>query len=226
VRYKVYARRYFEERPKEERKLARMRSRLSKFAEELEGKYAYKIFVTLTFKDEVGDEYAKWKFRTWLKSMRRKYKNIKYFWVVERQKRGVLHYHVVIWSNDKIEKPDMEYWHEGASRVEKVRKNIVAYMSKYLSKEAVEGRMFGYSKGVISEWLKYPTYLWKLAKNKNFGLVKHFGCWEVYDLKGNTGIIWASWAGGVVIWFRGAVEIFEEFFSLFDPLGEGEAVMV
>jgi hypothetical protein len=224
VRYKVYARRYFEERTKEERKIARIRGRLAKFAEELEGRYVYKIFVTLTFKDNVSDNYARWKFRTWLKSMRRKYKNMKYFWVVERQKRGVLHYHLVIWSNVKIEKPDLEYWHEGMSRVEKVRKNVVAYMSKYLTKDAVEGRMFGYSKGVISLWLRYPMYLWNLVKR--FVLIKHLGCWEICDLRGNVGIIWVKWIGGVVIGFEGAVEIFDELIKLFDPIGEGEVVMV
>jgi len=209
------------------KKLQRVRSRLKKFAEVMEQQgYVYKIFITLTFRDEVSDEDARYKFMIWLKEMRRKYKNIKYFWVCERQKRGVLHYHVVVWSNVKLKKPDEEFWRHGMSRIEIVRKNVYTYMLKYLSKETISGRMYGYSQGVITAWVKFPVYLWDVVGK--FFLFKRRGYWEIVDLEGRRGVIGGCWYGdgGVEMFYRGDECIFECFFKLFDILDSGVGVVV
>jgi len=206
------------------RKLQRLRKRLYKFAEVLEKKYVYKIFLTLTFRDEVSDKDARKKFCIWLKEMRRKYKNVKYFWVCERQKRGVLHYHIVVWSNVKLKKPDEEYWHYGMSRIEIVRKSVVQYLMKYISKEEIEGRMYGYSQGVISLWLRFPGYLWDVVGK--YILIKRRSYWEIVDVEGRFGIIGCRWCGTVEMFYRGDERIFDDFFKLFDILDTGVGVVV
>jgi len=219
----VVAKRCFET-DNSSRKLRRIRSRLKKFAQEMEKKgYRYKIFITLTFKEVIDDREARYKFYIWLKQMRRKY-NIKYFWVCERQNRGVLHYHIVVWSNVKLKKPDHEYWHHGMSRIELVRKSVFRYMSKYISKEAVNGRMYGYSLGVISKWVKYPIYLWDVV-GKVF-LFKRRGYWEII-LEGRIGIIGGRWCGVGELFYRGDERIFDLFFfKLFDIFDSGVGVVV
>lgn len=95
-------------------------------------------FVTLTYADIEG-----WKpghisafldcLKQWLK--RRGCMPI-YVWVAELQKRGAMHYHVLIWlpKGLTLPKPDKQgWWPHGWTKIEWAR-NPVGYMAKYVSK--------------------------------------------------------------------------------------------
>lgn len=61
---------------------------------------------------------------------------LRYVWVMELQKRGAPHYHVVLWvpTGEKIPMPDRSgQWQHGWSQVERAR-SPVSYVMKYASK--------------------------------------------------------------------------------------------
>lgn len=60
----------------------------------------------------------------------------RYTWVAELQKRGVIHYHIILWlpKGCTLPKPDKRgWWSYGQTRIEWV-KNAVGYLAKYASK--------------------------------------------------------------------------------------------
>lgn len=72
--------------------------------------------------------------RQWLK--RRGVSSIRYTWVLELQRRGAPHYHVLFWlpRGLSLPKPDKQgWWKHGSTRIEWVRR-AVAYIAKYASK--------------------------------------------------------------------------------------------
>ena len=78
-------------------------------------------------------------------------KKVRYVWVAELQKRGVIHYHVCVWLNDSLTppKPDRSWkksgsfqapmWGHGMSNRVKAT-HPVAYLMKYASKGTSEGK--------------------------------------------------------------------------------------
>lgn len=111
--------------------------------------------------------------RKWM--ARRGYK-LHYVWVAELQKRGALHYHVLIWlpKGLTLPKPDKQgWWPHGMSKIEWAR-NAVGYMVKYLSKMDSEGsfpkgcRLSGRggldaSARSICRWINYSSWLKRIA---------------------------------------------------------------
>lgn len=98
----------------------------------------YPAMVTLTYR-QVGD----WRpqhvrdflqrARVW---MSRLGQPLRYTWVAELQKRGALHYHVVIWLPRGLTLPKADkrgWWPHGMTRTERAR-HAVAYLAKYASK--------------------------------------------------------------------------------------------
>lgn len=94
--------------------------------------------LTLTYR-EVDDWHPRHisdllqRIRVWMK--RRGYR-FRYVWVSELQKRGALHYHVVVWlpRGLTLPKPDKQgWWTHGSTRIEWARKPI-GYLVKYASK--------------------------------------------------------------------------------------------
>jgi hypothetical protein len=68
----------------------------------------------------------------------RKYKQnrFRYTWVAELTKRGVIHYHIILWlpKGCTLPKPDKKgWWSKGSTRIEWV-KNAIGYLAKYASK--------------------------------------------------------------------------------------------
>jgi hypothetical protein len=77
---------------------------------------------------ELLDQVRKW--------LARRGHGMAYVWVAELQKRGAMHYHVLLWlpKGLTIPKPDKQgWWRHGLTRVEWAR-NAVGYMAKYASK--------------------------------------------------------------------------------------------
>jgi hypothetical protein len=100
-----------------------------------------------------------------------------YFWVAEMQKRGAVHYHVILTVRKgiKLPKPDETgLWTYGMTRIELVR-YVYAYLSKYLQKDGQKAkyprgiRIFGLSIFVLKDWVrmnKLPFWLRELAIKK------------------------------------------------------------
>ncbi len=62
---------------------------------------------------------------------------LRYAWVAEATKKGVIHYHIVTWHprKHKFPKPDKQgWWKHGGSKIEGVRKGVYSYLLKYISK--------------------------------------------------------------------------------------------
>ena len=71
--------------------------------------------------------------RTWLKSRGIR---LRYVWVAEMQKRGVVHYHVVLWLPLGMKLPfldDRGWWPHGMTQMQWAR-NAVGYVAKYATK--------------------------------------------------------------------------------------------
>lgn len=99
------------------------------------------IFVTLTYKD--NDQVKPGDIRTYLHRLKKRLgpKLIGYAWVLEMQKRGVPHYHImiVVKKGTRIEKPDRKDWTGGSSNISRCKKGvyyIISYCKKALDLDA------------------------------------------------------------------------------------------
>lgn len=105
--------------------------------------------------------------RTIRKYLNRRDAPMRYVWVAEVQKRGALHYHMLIWlpRGLTLPKPDKQgWWRWGSTRIEWARK-AAGYLAKYVSKgeEAAlpKGcRMHG-SGGLADQWRQEARW-WRL----------------------------------------------------------------
>lgn len=116
-----------------------------------------RYFITLTYKKNMQDyEALMHDVKMFLKSEKRLGKNPKYIWVVERQKRGALHVHMIC--NDfftveknKYNKLTIPTWRSGFSSVDEIKINDshdtdinfkpYLYLFKYMNKsEKIGGR--------------------------------------------------------------------------------------
>lgn len=100
-------------------------------------------FLTLTFKDNVQDlKKANYEFEKFMKRLNyfcfgTKKANLKYTCVVEFQKRGAIHYHVIIYNIPYIKAKDLaKIWGNGFIKINKIDNvdNVGAYVSEYLGK--------------------------------------------------------------------------------------------
>jgi hypothetical protein len=96
------------------------------------------LMVTLTYAPEL--EWERNHISRYMRNVRswlyRRGIPVRYVWVAELQRRGAVHYHVLLWvpKGLKLPKPDEAgWWPYGMSRIEKVRKGS-GYLAKYQSK--------------------------------------------------------------------------------------------
>lgn len=103
-------------------------------------------FFTLTFKENVTDhEKANAEFRSFIKRLNykifKKESGLKYVCVVERQERGALHYHIVLFNMPFMPVGDLaEIWGHGFVRINAIDDvdNLGAYVVKYIEKTMYE----------------------------------------------------------------------------------------
>lgn len=118
-----------------------------------------RLFVTLTYaanskgnKRDVSECIQR--FREWAGRMGTR---VRYVWVAEVQKRGALHYHLLLWLPRHLHLPKLDrrgWWRHGMTKVETAR-NPVGYLVKYASKCRAEDlaklrkgtRLYGYGGG-------------------------------------------------------------------------------
>ena len=98
-------------------------------------------FLTLTFKDNVKDlDKANYEFKKFIQRLNYycfgvKKNNLKYTCVVEFQKRGAIHYHVIIYNMPYIKANDIaNVWGNGFIKINKIDDidNVGAYVAEYL----------------------------------------------------------------------------------------------
>jgi len=119
-------------------------------------------FMTLTFADNMTDlKQANYLFNQFIKRISYRYSDFEYLAVPEFQKRGSIHYHLLC-NLPYIEMDGLEYiWSHGVVNIRKIGEvnNLGGYMSKYLSKELFNGRMFNKKKIFRSQTLMQSVEL-------------------------------------------------------------------
>jgi hypothetical protein len=105
------------------------------------------VFLTLTFKDNLQDlKQANKLFSQFVKRMSRRIKKqMRYVAVHEFQKRGAVHYHIVVFNLPYLQKEEIaKIWRHGFIRVNLIHVNGLAnYMTKYMSKSFTDIRCKG-----------------------------------------------------------------------------------
>lgn len=111
-------------------------------------------FITLTFKKNINDiQQANKYFVRWIQKLQYRYgSDFKYLRVAEPQKRGAIHYHIII---DKYMELAVPYWlqiaREGVKKQGQknllveygTEKNVIGYLSKYIGKTFVDKDWLG-----------------------------------------------------------------------------------
>lgn len=106
-------------------------------------------FLTLTFKDNITDlDFANKEFKKFIMRLNYNFKiKTKYSCVIEFQKRGAIHYHVILYNlTGKIDlKKLTSLWGHGFIKLNKIKgvDNVGAYICKYMTKtddKRLEGR--------------------------------------------------------------------------------------
>jgi len=127
-----------------ERSLKRAKANLRRLINANAGQYGKEFtakFLTLTFKDNVKDlDKANYEFEKFIKRLNyycfgTKKANLKYTCVVEFQKRGAIHYHVIIYNMPYVKANDIaNVWGNGFIKINKIDDvdNVGAYVAEYL----------------------------------------------------------------------------------------------
>lgn len=137
------------------------------------------LMVTLTYRDIEGwrpDDITKF-LRTVGKWAGRRGYTLPYVWVMELQKRGAPHYHVLLWIPARLRLPRSDargWWPHGSTNTIRV-KNAVGYVAKYASKfESKDGAEFPkgariHGIGGLTQHEKRVVAWWKLPKDLRQG---------------------------------------------------------
>ena len=118
-------------------------------------------FLTLTFAKNMTDlKFANNEFKKFIKRLKYQFKiqNLKYVCVIEFQKRGAIHYHVII-NTPWIPLKDIEKcWGLGFVFIENIDNcdNLGAYLVKYMTKENADKRLEGEKGYLCSRNLVHP----------------------------------------------------------------------
>lgn len=117
-----------------ELRIGRQRKRVFAFCKLLDGKDLDLLMITLTYK--TGDLFELRDVTDFIRRLKRKVNIYCYTWVMEMQRRGVPHYHLIIAVHKgvRIPLPDKSgLWNKGFTKVEVARS--VWYVAKYTGKE-------------------------------------------------------------------------------------------
>jgi hypothetical protein len=128
----------------------------------------YAKFLTLTFAENMTDiATATKQLNRFLVALRRKYHGFRYLWVVEFQKRGAVHFHVLMDIQEKIPLEWLqERWGQGFIKLNVITHvdNIGAYIGKYMAKHNDE-RLDGHrAYGMARDMAEAQTYSGKAAE--------------------------------------------------------------
>jgi len=119
-------------------------------------------FITLTFKDNMQDlTEANKLFKAFTRQLRKKQKDFKYIAVIEFQKRGAIHYHLLCNLKYVPAKIIEKMWGQGFIKINRIDHvdNIGAYVIKYMTKEDADPRLIGKKMYQTSKKLERPKEL-------------------------------------------------------------------
>lgn len=119
-------------------------------------------FLTLTHAANITDiKYSNSEFTKFIKRLKRHTNtDIKYIAVIEFQKRGSIHYHIVIFNLPYTRKEEIaRIWRHGYVKINAIDNiyNIGAYVSKYMGKDVGDDRLVGEKCYFTSRGLKKPV---------------------------------------------------------------------
>lgn len=126
-------------------------------------------FVTLTFAENMKDiDIANKEFRRFIKRLNyriygRKCSQLKYSAVIEFQRRGAVHYHVIFYNLPYVKAEVIEeVWGNGFIKINKIDDidNVGAYICKYLTKVNADSRLKGRKCYFNSRGLKKPVQVY------------------------------------------------------------------
>lgn len=116
-------------------------------------------FLTLTFRENVTDlESANKEFKAFIRKMRRILGGFKYIAVIEFQKRGAIHYHLLLDIPYMKAQILEEAWGNGFIKINRIDHvdNIGAYVVKYMTKTDADERLIGKKMYQCSKGLERP----------------------------------------------------------------------
>jgi hypothetical protein len=156
-------------------------------------------FITLTFRENVSDlNIANYEFKKFIQRLRHKYGNFKYIAVIEFQKRGAIHYHLLA-SLPIIKKSELAaIWRNGFVKINNIKEvdDLGAYLIKYMTKNKDIWKLAREKSYLCSKNLEKPKNLYDrqaLEKLKELGLnienVVYSGVYEKPDGKGNISLV-------------------------------------
>jgi hypothetical protein len=128
------------------------------------------FFLTLTFEDNIQDlNLANDFFRKFIQRFNYKlgYKkaHLQYLGIREFQKRGAIHYHLIIFNlpyiKDRVYRTIFNLWGQGRFELKMVKtmSGLVGYLSKYMVKEAEDGRLLAKKRYFTSKSIKRPIVI-------------------------------------------------------------------
>ena len=106
--------------------------------------YDFSKFLTLTFeKNETDLDYCNYEFKKFILRLKYKYDDFKYLVVVEFQKRGAVHYHMLCNLPYIKSKEISDIWGNGFIKINRIDRvsNLGAYVTKYLQKDTTDPRL-------------------------------------------------------------------------------------
>lgn len=132
----------------------------------------WKSFITLTYAENMEDvAKSKKDLEYFVKNIKKVKKDFKYIAIPEFQKRGAIHFHLLtnlsLQDNNIITKQknnnkyyDVKYWNKGFTSYEDISgdvKKIVGYISKYMTKDNADDRLFNFKRYTASQNLIKPV---------------------------------------------------------------------
>ena len=143
------------------------------------------VFLTLTFAQNIRDiKTANLHFKNFIKRLNYQLNfKAKYICVIEFQRRGAVHYHLVFFNLPFVPKEKVEsIWSHGFTRIEMPRNinDVSRYVGKYMSKELLDKRLVGQkafftSRGIIRPRIIYQqTDIDKFVNSVSIKLLDQF----------------------------------------------------
>jgi len=135
-------------------------------------------FITLTFGENVTDlDTAHYEFKKFVKRLNyamfdTKKANLRYSVVVEFQKRGAVHYHIIFYNLPYLKADRLaEIWGNGFVKINKINDvdNVGAYITKYMSKDSGDPRLQGRKSYFNSRGLLLPVEITEKEKVEAVG---------------------------------------------------------
>ena len=116
-------------------------------------------FLTLTFAENVTDlDYARYEFEKFVKRVKTRCSNFQYIEVVEFQKRGAIHFHILC-NLPYVDVNELaEVWKHGFIKLNRLDNvdNVGAYITKYMTKDNIDERLAGKKCYTMSKGLNEP----------------------------------------------------------------------